>query len=414
MWRIFAMDNIVYLQCDVRFNQWLLDKIDNKCVVEYTIDRCKKISGGGIKLIAGIYNCSENAVLMETLEKHGVDVRISKEEDVNKRFLDIVTNESAEYVIRVGGDQCLCDADKVSEIVIQMKNNLFEWFYESYICCLLPDIVSIACLRKYKTELSQFKRYFHMFEKSQAIKKYSIPYPILVLYNFRANSNEGFKICQKVIEKHLDVYELSKKLLPNLLNSNYLVSSGLWRSWIIPSDCGDFFYDEQECVNPWWGKSMIDFVKKRLNKSFRVFEWGSGNSTLFWSQNVKEVVSIEHNKRWYEKMSNIGLDNVKIRYCELEYGGEYSKAIFREGKVFDVVLIDGRDRVNCAKNAVSCLKEDGVIIWDNSERESYREGYTYLISNGFKQIEISSVVYGLPGIEEFTSIFYRENNCFGL
>lgn len=37
---------MIYLQCDSRFNQWLLKKIDEQSVVEHTIERVKMIRGG--------------------------------------------------------------------------------------------------------------------------------------------------------------------------------------------------------------------------------------------------------------------------------------------------------------------------------------------------------------------------------
>lgn len=42
--------NIIYLQCDTRYNQWMLEKIDKSSVIEHTIRRCKAIgleNGGG-------------------------------------------------------------------------------------------------------------------------------------------------------------------------------------------------------------------------------------------------------------------------------------------------------------------------------------------------------------------------------
>lgn len=167
-------------------------------------------------------------------------------------------------------------------------------------------------------------------------------------------------------------------------------------------------------MNPWWGRSVIDLIKKHLNKSMRVFEWGSGNSTLFWSKYVEEVVSIEHNRNWYEKMLNIVSENVKLNYYELEYDGDYCKAILKEKDYFNIILVDGRDRVECMKNAVKYLTEDGILILDNSEREYYKLGDDFLKRNGFRKLEISSIIYGLPGVEDFTAIYYRENNILNL
>ena len=36
----------------------------------------------------------------------------------------------------------------------------------------------------------------------------------------------------------------------------------------------------------------------------RVFEYGSGGSTLFWTFNVQEIVSVEHDTSWYSIMKN--------------------------------------------------------------------------------------------------------------
>jgi hypothetical protein len=78
-----------------------------------------------------------------------------------------------------------------------------------------------------------------------------------------------------------------------------------------------------------------------------------------------------------------------------------------------VILIDGRDRVNCARHCIACLASSGLIIWDNSDRDYYQEGYDYLRENGFRRIEF----VGLPSIVNErgqTSIFYRDDNCFGI
>lgn len=404
--------NIIYLQCDVRYNKWLLEKIEDKYVIEYTIERCKLIQDG--QIIAGVYACPENAELAGILVKRDVIVKNVEEENVTKRFLDIALKEKADYVIRVGGDQCLLDADKTNGLISKMKEESAEWFFERYSSSIIPDIVSIDCLKKWKDDIENADRYFKVLEKKMDIKRYQLPYPMLILYHFRANSNEGFRVCKNIIRNRLNVDSLSLELLPRLINSKYLVKTGLLGSWIIPKETGDFYYDEEREINPWFGISMVDLLKKHLNKSLSVFEWGSGNSTLFWSAHVKEVVSVEYDKKWHEKLLEVVPDNVLMKYCELEYDGEYCRLVLKEDREFDIILIDGRDRVRCALNAVSKLKEDGIIIWDDSEREIYKPGIEFLKGKGFKQLELSSIGYGSAGTEQFTSIFYRVNNFCGL
>lgn len=407
--------NIVYLQCDVRYNKWLLEKIEGKYVIQHTIERCMEIcQKSKCYIMAGVYDCIENSQIIDILKTSGIKTIISSERDVNRRFLDCVVNEKADYVIRVGGDQCLIDSVQSVNILEQMEKDGMEWFYEEYANCVLPDIVRVECLNKWEKELREGHRYFDVLDKVENIKRYRLPYPVLILFKYRANSNEGFRICKVVISNKLDVYELSQRLQLRLVNSDYLVKTGLLGSWLIPPEVGEFYYDEKQEVNPWWGRSIIDLVKKRLNKSLCVFEWGTGNSTLFWSQHVRQVVSVEHDKEWFEKMKRMAPSNVRLKYQELEYGGEYCRSVLDENMEFDIILIDGRDRVRCAFNAVMRLKEDGIIILDNSERERYKAGCDFLKEQGFKQIEISSIIYGLPGTEDFTAIFYKENNFLGL
>ena len=113
-------------------------------------------------------------------------------------------------------------------------------------------------------------------------------------------------------------------------------------------------------------------------------------------------------------MLNMVPQNVRLEFCALEYGGEYCKAILKEEGLFDIVLIDGRDRVRCAKNAISKLKSGGILIWDDSDRGYYEEGDIFLKEHGFKKIEISSIIYAIPGFEAFTAIYYRNENIFYL
>lgn len=144
-----------------------------------------------------------------------------------------------------------------------------------------------------------------------------------------------------------------------------------------------------------------------------VFEFGSGNSTLWWGKKVSKVISYEHDLSWYQSFKNRLPSNVEYHHCELAYGEEYSKAILDYNNAFDIIIIDGRDRVNCAKNSLGALKDHGVIIWDNSDRESYEEGYSFLIQNDFKRLDFE----GHGPINSYgwsTSIFYRNNNCLGI
>lgn len=164
---------------------------------------------------------------------------------------------------------------------------------------------------------------------------------------------------------------------------------------------------------PWYTYSSIAFLEGRTRSCMRIFEYGSGNSTLWWAKRVQSVVACENDESWFRKISEMSPDNVDYRHCELEPGGDYCKMVALFDREFDVVIIDGRDRVNCARNSLGALKEDGVVIWDNSDREKYREGYDFLLCNGFRRIDF----WGLGPINPYqwcTSVFYRQDNCLGI
>ncbi|TZF85828.1 class I SAM-dependent methyltransferase (plasmid) [Pedobacter sp. BS3] len=164
---------------------------------------------------------------------------------------------------------------------------------------------------------------------------------------------------------------------------------------------------------PWVTYSFIDFIEPRLTKDMRVFEFGSGNSTFFYASRVAGVVSVEHDKNWHDKITSSSPENARMIFCNLEKDGDYAKMPLNLDEKFDIIIVDGRDRVNCCKHAVEALTDSGVIILDDSEREYYSEAIAYLQQNGFKHISFSGIS---PGFfyRKATSVFYREHNCLNI
>lgn len=163
---------------------------------------------------------------------------------------------------------------------------------------------------------------------------------------------------------------------------------------------------------PWITYPAIHFLENRVGKGMKVFEYGSGNSTRWWASRVAVVHSVEHDREWYEKISGTLPDNAKLSYVELEYGGLYSQAVAGDQR-WNVVVVDGRDRVNCLKQSINYVANDGVILLDNSDREEYREGIEFLLGHGYKMIAFRGLAPIVTYVSE-TSIFYRSENCLGL
>jgi len=164
---------------------------------------------------------------------------------------------------------------------------------------------------------------------------------------------------------------------------------------------------------PWVTYSFIDFIAGRLNETIDIFEYGSGNSTLWYAKKVNSVTSVEHDKQWFEKIKNSMPSNVSIFYEELVYGGKYSKFAESLKNEIDIVIVDGRDRVNCLKNSINVINQNGVIVLDDSERDSYKDGVNFLIENNYKKIDFWGISPGLF-YKKCTTIFYKDNNCLGI
>jgi hypothetical protein len=164
---------------------------------------------------------------------------------------------------------------------------------------------------------------------------------------------------------------------------------------------------------PWMTYPFIDFISDRLSPDMEIFEYGSGNSTLYFASKVKWVYSIEHDEKWYKIMKQRIPNNVSLYHIKLDYGGEYSRFPLSLNKKYDIIIIDGRDRVNCIKVVIKCLKPEGVIVLDDSERPQYLEGIRFLLNEGFRKIDFWGISPGLF-YKKCTTIFYTENNCLGI
>lgn len=127
----------------------------------------------------------------------------------------------------------------------------------------------------------------------------------------------------------------------------------------------------------------ISYIKNHLNKNDIMFEWGSGGSTLYFSSFVKKYYSVEHSKKWYDLVSAVKPKNVELfliepnkKLTEKRKGTRkqlknYVEKI-DEFEKFDKILIDGRARVACAKQAISHLKKDSLIFFhDFWKRKRY-------------------------------------------
>jgi len=129
---------------------------------------------------------------------------------------------------------------------------------------------------------------------------------------------------------------------------------------------------------PWLTEGAIEFLDDYFKKkpNAKVLEFGSGASTIWFAKKTKNFVSIEHDAKWYRtinsKLKAMGAWQVKYRYIPLPY---YEVCDNFENEHFDLIVVDGRDRVKCIEKAIRILKEGGILMLDNSERKRYNRAY---------------------------------------
>lgn len=119
---------------------------------------------------------------------------------------------------------------------------------------------------------------------------------------------------------------------------------------------------------PWLGYRAVDRLSRLIQSDWRVLEFGSGRSTLWFARRCQEVVSIETDETWFranrEDLSTNKLANVRLflrkpqESCRLdEFPPNY----------FDLVIVDGYDRDACMRASIDKVKAGGYLFFDNSD-----------------------------------------------
>ena len=164
---------------------------------------------------------------------------------------------------------------------------------------------------------------------------------------------------------------------------------------------------------PWMNYPIIALLNERLTNDLTLFEYGSGYSTIYYGNRVCSVDSIEYDQNWLDRMREHLPENANVQYIEQDVDGKYCRAIHEYEQDFDVVVIDGRDRINCVKQAINKLTDRGVIILDDSHRKEYLPAIVHAEQCGFRALNVEGIK-PTGGRIYRTTIIYRNGNCLGI
>lgn len=159
----------------------------------------------------------------------------------------------------------------------------------------------------------------------------------------------------------------------------------------------DWLLRQQE---PWLTFGATEQLRRALAgwDQPRVFEFGSGGSTLFWLRHRAAVVSVEHDPGWHARLLRELPTGAELDYRlvppapgavsrdpadpdgfasdDPSFAGMSFEAYARQIEEFpdhwfDIVLVDGRARPACLSRAVAKVKPGGLLVLDNAERSYY-------------------------------------------
>lgn len=199
------------------------------------------------------------------------------------------------------------------------------------------------------------------------------------------------------------------------------------QSWIRSFSSG-LSQDENGNFIPWMTYEAIKNLKEILTTKDSIFEFGCGTSTIFFAQNTKLVISIETNRNWFEiickKIRTLKLTKIEFKISDsfkklyddifiygnviillLENGQNnnlYQKTVNQFNKKFDYVIIDSLKRLECCHESISNIKDNGIIILDDSQRNSYKKIYDFFNKNGYKFTEFWGIAPGQIKIKNTT------------
>jgi len=123
--------------------------------------------------------------------------------------------------------------------------------------------------------------------------------------------------------------------------------------------------------DPWLTEDACSFLVGFLHKKpqAKILEFGSGASTVWFSRRTPNLVSIEHNKFWFDKVINYISRTRECNEVDFRLMEKPFEPIVKEfpNEFFDLILVDGGNRIECIKAAIRVLKKGGVLVLDDAQ-----------------------------------------------
>lgn len=120
---------------------------------------------------------------------------------------------------------------------------------------------------------------------------------------------------------------------------------------------------------PWYTYPTIEYLQNLDFSDKNVFEYGSGNSSLWWAKRCRKITSIESDAKWFNQIKAL-----QLVVNNFDYQLEINEKKYAEQSAIlgsDVIIIDGLCRVECADFVIDQIEvgkvNPNMLIFDNSD-----------------------------------------------
>ena len=175
------------------------------------------------------------------------------------------------------------------------------------------------------------------------------------------SSQRAWRLCKALVQR--------PRFIPG-----YLAHLPLWKR--APLDVG----------LPLFSYGAIDYIARLMRPGQKVFEYGSGGSTVFFARRAQRVVSVENEAEWQRmvsaRLAQLGLTNVDCQlhaFGDAEAGNYGSLPYFNvlTPNTYDIIIVDGfcgygtggkggQLRPYALAQARAAVKRPGLVVLDDA------------------------------------------------
>jgi hypothetical protein len=136
---------------------------------------------------------------------------------------------------------------------------------------------------------------------------------------------------------------------------------------------------------PWFNTLALRFLNDTIQPHWKVFEFGSGRSTLWYARHAASVVALESTPHWHAKVNEMVSRYANATVELMPARGFPSRIALEPDDTFDLIVVDGPDqdesgnhlpveldRTGCVIAALAKVRPGGILLLDNSDRPQYR------------------------------------------